>query len=338
MVSAHVWIQSYSRKTANQSGGQLVRYLKREGEFKPVDYVKREGVKHKDYTDYVAGDVQNLPAWANNDPQVFFTTARAHEFHNRYYAFQVEFSLPRELTHDQHMALRADFMEAVMPDLPALWVKHDKRLESGDMHPHIHILLSARKRWDSKQPERGGCEKDLLWSRWQAPEQLRQAFADVTNYHLEMAGAQERVDPRNLLRRDIYRKAIRHGVTERPTPEQLVKEQAQAVAAWEQRKAYKQLSDVTQIPREEFVLQVRQWTREYTREHQVPRVSLDEVQAWHERDHERRQQEISQLALQIKVLAIQLSKLGGQEERAGQGLRARLQQNNSYEKERGHSY
>lgn len=178
MVSAHCWLQPYSRKNSGQSGGQLVRYFQRAGEFnpanrtggfEPAEYLQRTSAKTKDYTDYVDGGVQNLYAWANDDPATFFTAAREHESADRwYYAFQVEFSLPRELTHAQHLALREDFMAATMPDLPAMWVKHDKQLPGGERHPHIHIILSARqpdgidrdevqtfKLWQWARPDRG---------------------------------------------------------------------------------------------------------------------------------------------------------------------------------------
>jgi hypothetical protein len=293
--------------------------LNREGEFQPVAYVERTSTKTKDYGDYVTGGVQHLPGWADGDAGRFFTEAKAHEGVNRYHAFQLEFSLPRELTHDQHMALREDFMATVMPDLPALWVKHEKRLDSGEMHPHVHILFSARKqdgiardvhqtfrRWNRQHPERGGCEKDLFWSARQAPGQVRQAFADITNYHLTLAHAEERVDPRSLMRREIQRLAIGRG-GERPSPEKLAQENARAVAAWEQRKAFKNIGPVQDIPREVFVQQVRQWARDYERGQEIPRVSSTEMHQVRARDLTRLTTEGKALEKHLAALKLELS-------------------------------
>lgn len=287
----------------------MVRYLKREGEFNPVHYLQRTDGKKKDYGDYVDGGVQNLPVWAQGDPGKFFAAARENESADRWYwGFQVEFSLPRELTDEQQMELREDFMAAVMPDLPAMWVKHEKRLESGELHPHIHILLSARqvdgierdevqtfKLWQRAHPEQGGAPRDLMWSKSQAPEQLRQAMADLTNYHLERAGAEERLDTRSLKRQGSKRAAIRYGHAERPDAATLAKEQAQAVAAWEARKTYKGIGNVQDISREEMVANVRAWTRELTPGQALEQASPEVFQAWYDRRTSRLETRIARL-------------------------------------------
>lgn len=309
MVSAHCWMKPYSARDVAKGASMHVRYLKREGEFAPGAYAERTSEKTKDYDDYVTGNVRNLPAWAAGDASRFFTQAARSERVNGYYAFQVEFSLPRELTREQQLMLAHDVMDATMPDLPALWAMHEKRLKDGEMHPHIHVLFSARrmdgvargpeqmfKRWDRRQPHRGGCEKDLFWSQRQAPEQLRQAFADMTNYHLERAGAVERLDPRALKRRGSQRPAIRWDHSERPNAATLARERAQAQEAWEQRKAYKDLGDMQGLSREEFVLLVRQWTRDYERGQELPRSSREVVVTWQAREEQRLRHHITALA------------------------------------------
>lgn len=360
MVSAHCWLQPYSRKLTAQSGGQMVRYLKREGEFNPAHYLQRTDGKKKDYGDFVCEGAQNLPAWAQGDPGKFFAAARENESADRWYwGFQVEFSLPRELTHEQQMALREDFMAATMPNLPAMWVKHEKRLDNGEMHPHIHILLSARqvdgidrdevqtfKLWQRAHPERGGAPRDLFWSKDQAPEQLRQAMADLTNYHLELGKAQERLDTRSLKRQGSKRAAIRYGHEERPDAATLAKEQEQAVAAWEARKAYKEIGNVQNLSREEMVANVRAWTRELTPGKAIEQASPAMIQARMEVDVatlEERIARLEQYANDVdqarqgqhvppsKLIAL----LAGSEleESTGKGLTMKL-----YQKERDESY
>ena len=355
MAIAHFSIKA-RRVSEARPATDVVQYLTREGRYAPEDpdvaYLTRTAPTSENRQDLRHGpETQHLPAWAKDDAATFFSAAAQHEPIDGRYAYAIQFALPRELTHEQHVELTRDFLEATMHDKPLLWVKHEPIAQDGERQPHIHVLMSARmvdgiargpaqtfQRWDRKTPERGGMHKDRFWNESYALQQMRFAYADMANYHLERAGVEARIDVRTLHARGIDRK---------PQPKyhktpQLARdeahEQAKAQAAWEQRKAYKQLGDVTQIPREEFVLQVRQWTRAYVRGQQGPQASLAEVQAWQERDRQRRAQEISQLVLQIKLLAIQLSKLGSQEERAGQGLRARLQRDATAEKEQGHSY
>jgi hypothetical protein len=341
MVSAHCWVRAYSVRAEGMTPQTQVAYLTRTGAFAPVAYVQRTSQTTKDYGDYVTGGIQQLPAWATEDASVFFAAAKQHEGSNRYYAFQLEFSLPCELTHDQHLALRADLMEAVMPDLPALWVKHEKRLPTGELHPHIHVLFSARKqdglvrdvaqtfhRWQREAPAQGGCEKDGFWTDWRAPEHLRHAFADVTNYHLELAQAEARVDPRSLKRRELHRKAIGRGGT-CLSPETVAQEAAKAARAWDQRKAYKGLGDVTQIPREEFVLLVRQWTRDLAPGRAVPASSPEVVRAWEQAEAQRLAQARTVVQAETRILTRSLAPR--RERQPGHGLQAHI-----FEEDRTH--
>ena len=273
MANSHCWLHAYGKK--ERGGGSLVAYLKREGAFQPVRYLHRQGTQYETYTDFTEGGVRNMPAWAQGDAETFFTAAMQQEGQNRYYAFQVQFSLPRELDYDRQMALKDDVIAATMPDLPVLWVRHDKQLPNGEMHPHIHLLFSARKmdgmvrgpaqmfaRWNREHPERGGCEKDLWWSRHTAPEALRHAVADLTNYHLEQAGERVRVDLRSTTRRELHRQASRrlHPVTLDEVTRQ--REAQQARDAWEQRKAYKGYDGAT-MSREAMVEAVREALRSW---------------------------------------------------------------------------
>ena len=230
------------------------------------------------------------------------------------------------------MALTSDFLDATMLGLPALWVKHDKELADGGRHPHIHIVFSARqddgiarepaqmfRRWNRHNPAEGGARKDLFWSKQHAPQQLRQAFADITNFHLEQAGVAARVDPRSLLRRDIHRAIIRHGSPPR-SPEQEAAEHAQAAHAWEQRKAYKELGDLRSISREEFVLQVRQWTRQVERGTALPRVSREVVRAYEEREALRQRQERPGLEREVARLTRHATRLEEEQQYLARGM------------------
>jgi MobA/MobL family protein len=327
MGSAHLWVHNYSRASATQTAAEQVRYLQRQGEFNPVSYLQRSSPHTKDYTDFVCGETRNLPDWAEHDAGRFFMQAQKHERANGYYAVQVQFSLPRELTHEQQMALTRDFMDATMPHLPVLWVKHDKRLANGERHPHIHILLSAREmdghqrspgqtfaRWNAKAPERGGAKKDLFWSKSHAPQQLRHAFADLTNYHLERAGHAERIDVRRLSHRGIDRRPIGRGSPQLDAHTH-AKEHAQAYAAWEQRKAYKGIENVHEISPREFALRVHAWTREWTAGTAIRPSTVHERHAYQVRMHAKEQK----LLRSIQSLEHELATLERERQRTRRG-------------------
>ena len=314
-----------------QGAADLVRYLRREGEFAPkstardadVDYMTRQSADTAHHDDLVGEPlVANLPAWAAGNAGTYFARASEQERMNGQYAIALQIALPCELSHEQQMRLAQDFLEATMPRNPYLVVKHEP-VTDGQAQPHLHILVGPRlddgiarspeqhfRRYNPEHPARGGAPKDRFWNQRQAPRQLRMAFSDLANYHLERAGVIERIDPRKLQDRGITRSRIQwekdetgaHKILHRPSAATLAKEQAKAAATWEQRKLYKGLGTVHDIPREEMVLLVRQWTREYERGHQLPRVSTTEVIAWYEKEAQRVAQEQEALAHRLTQL------------------------------------
>ena len=318
-----------------QGAGDLVRYLQREGEFAPkyveerdrdVDYMTRVRPDTLAHDDLVGEPlVGNLPTWAQGDAGTYFVAASHYERANGQYAIALQIALPRELTHAQHMALAEDFVEAVMHDKPYLLVKHEP-VHEGQAQPHLHILMSPRqvdgieraefhhfRRYNPDHPERGGAPKDRFWNQRQAPQKVREAFSDLANRQLELTGAEERIDPRSLRKRGIERERISWKNQVALDPATKAHEQTQAVASWEARKAHKGIDDIHAIPREEFVLLVRQWTREYALGKQLEPSPPEVVQAWLARERERLQAaeitlegEISQLTRETHRLHAQI--------------------------------
>ena len=352
MAIAHFSI-TVRRVSEDRTAKEVVQYIAREGRYAPadpdVDYLTRTAPTSANRQDLRHMETRNLPAWAAGNAATFFSIAAEQERANGRYAYAIQFALPRELSHEQHLDLTRDFLEATMHDKPLLFVKHEPVAQDGERQPHIHVLMSGRKvdgiarrpaqtfqRWNAKQPARGGMQKDDWWYERGVLQQMRFAYADLANYHLERAGVDARIDVRTLHARGIDRTPQPKYRKTQPIARDEAREQAQAATAWEQRKAYKQLGDVTQIPREEMVLLVRQWTRQYERGQALPRASRDEVRTWYERDIARRTQELRHLETQHRLVTIQVARRQPQEERAGHGLRARLQREDPYEKEHGH--
>ena len=299
------------RNTQAQSARDVVQYLTREGVWseqnsdrvpeRDVPYLTRTAETVQARNDLVAMGTRQLPPWAQGNAETFFREAAQWERVGGRYAYVVQMSLPRSLTHTQQMALKDDFLEATMHDKALLWVKHEPLALDGHPNPHLHIMLSARMvdtyprtapqtfaRFNRNDPVRGGWEKDRFWNERGALRQLRMAFADLTNFHLERAGSEERIDPRRLRDQGIERPSFGKASRGKTFERDVATEQARARAAWEQRKAFKDIGDIRDISREEFVLLVREWTRDYERGAALPRSSREVVEAYETRQAEHR--------------------------------------------------
>lgn len=327
MAIAHFSV-SPRRNTQTQSAHEVVQYLTREGVWheqnkerlveRDVAYLTRAGEEVQTRNDLVAQGTRNLPIWAAGNAETFFREAAQWERAGGRYAYVVQMSLPRSLTHAEHMALKDDFLDATMHDKALVWVKHEPRAFDGQPNPHLHIMVSARivdayprtpmqtfARFNRKDPTRGGWEKDRFWNERGALRQLRMAFTDLSNFHLERVGASERLDPRCLRDQGIERPSFGKASRGKTLERNVADEQAKATAAWEQRKAYKEVGDIRDISREEFVLLVREWTRDYERGEALPRSSRDVVHAYETRQREQRHTERQTTIARLEREAVQ---------------------------------
>lgn len=108
------------------------------------------------------------------------------------------------------------------------WAIHTPKasIEGGEQ-PHAHIMYSERlqdgierspdqffKRYNSKNPERGGCQKSntakTAEQRKTELVELRERFADLQNAYLEEYGHADRVDHRSLADQGIERTPEKH--------------------------------------------------------------------------------------------------------------------------------
>ena len=148
----------------------------------------------------------------------------------------------------------------------------------GEHQPHVHVLFSERthdgierrarpstfKRYYRAHPERGGCQQDSWFNQRSAIYEIRAAWCDWTNYTMERAGHEARIHPSSLYKRGIDRHpepkvgpgqdagavAERERIRQHATTAQ---EQAQAQQAWEARKVKLGITNVQQIPPQQFV-------------------------------------------------------------------------------------
>ncbi len=189
-------------------------------------YISREG-KYSDsprYEDLECSGYGNIPKWAEHNPAHFWQAADEYERANGATYREIEVALPRELTPEQRRDLVENFVQSELGERHAYqWAIHTPKaaLEGGEQ-PHAHIMYSERtndeierdpsqyfKRYNAKNPERGGCKKDSAGTE----ERLlatRQSWAEIQNAHLARYGHAARVDHRSLKAQGIDREPEFH--------------------------------------------------------------------------------------------------------------------------------
>ncbi len=212
------------RRTTYKSGGRQatgrVRYITRQPMREVSPAVQQLRYIAEGREDCLFTTSKNLPAWAENNPHVFFQAAETYERANGIAFEEWKIALPQELSHGQNMGLTRDLVEAIAGDrLPITYAFHcPQTLDAHHEQPHLHLLISARQndgiprspaqhftRYNRDHPARGGAQKDDAFWHIKAVKQWRMTISDVLNVHLERAGCPERVHPDTLERRGIDR-------------------------------------------------------------------------------------------------------------------------------------
>ncbi|HAN2252274.1 TPA: MobA/MobL family protein [Escherichia coli] len=161
-----------------------------------------------------------MPAWAQDNPQMFWTAADAYERKNGTAYREMEIALPRELDSGQREALVRDWVTQEIGDKhPYQWAIHSPTAADGAEQPHVHLMFSERrcdgierdpeqyfKRYNSKAPENGGARKGYgehagetrtLDQRRDELKALRERWQERCNTHLERADQKARIDMRS---------------------------------------------------------------------------------------------------------------------------------------------
>lgn len=217
-------------KNDTKSGGRKVSakrhadYIFREDGKSHADYINREGAQ-SNRTDCIFKGSQ-LPKWAEDSPQKFFSAATRYEDKgNRRYK-EIELSLPNELTLEQNREIVDRFIANHLSNHYYAYAIHEKKGElSGERTPHVHIMFSERlidgvERMSERpaykyfrraaKPLKGekiasferrrehGAPKDKKWHDKKYLCEMRADFARIQNDVLKKNGFSIRVDHRTL--------------------------------------------------------------------------------------------------------------------------------------------
>ena len=195
-------------------------YIFRQGKYKN-DPDKPLSKTQKDYEDLVYKSHGNMPAWAEDNPELFWEMSDRFERKNGSTYREHVIALPRELDLNQRLMLIDEWIEQEIGDKHAYqYAIHNPTALDGKENPHVHLMFSDRthdgierapdqyfKRYNSKQPEKGGAKKANSGLKQSERKELlkeqRGRFEVLLNKHLELANTDERISMKSLLEQGI---------------------------------------------------------------------------------------------------------------------------------------
>ena len=189
------------------------------------DYITRTGKYDEPGRDpAVYTESGHMPAWAEDDPRVFWDAADLFERANGRLYVSVHFDLPRGLTENDRGELARAFSHDVTDSerLPYTLAIHAGLDEHGEEHyPHAHLMFSERRNdgiertraeWfrqaNARDPAHGGARKSRATHERDWVEHTRARWADLINKRHEARGRPERVDHRSYKRQGLDREPL----------------------------------------------------------------------------------------------------------------------------------
>ena len=109
-------------------------------------------------------------------------------------AREIQFSLPRELTLEQNIALAREFVQTTFVDkgMVADMAVHVDHTKAGEEQPHVHLMLATRN-----VSEAGFGLKNTDWNKKETLLAWREAWANLANRHLAFHGHDICIDHRS---------------------------------------------------------------------------------------------------------------------------------------------
>ena len=210
MAINHINAKVGSRSTG-QSAAAKFAYICREGRYSE----DRPDVENREL---VYAESQMMPAWAEENPALYWQSADLYERANGRLFQQVEFALPRELSREAQIELAQMFALEISNTkhgfLPYTLAIHAGKGEN----PHAHLMMSERvidgyertpETWfkraatGDKSAELGGAKKTDAFQAKEWIGELRETWAVRANQMLAEHGREERIDHRSHAERGL---------------------------------------------------------------------------------------------------------------------------------------
>lgn len=169
---------------------------------KTFDYRRKENIVH---VEIMTPD--DVPRWAADRQRLWNEVEASEKRKDAQLARSVIAALPRELSHDENIALVRDYVreQFVARGMIADIAIHDKDASDGGRNPHVHIMLTLR----SVSAEGFG-KKNRDWNAQHLVGHWRSTWEAANNRCLEAAGCAERVSLQSYEAQGIDRVPQQH--------------------------------------------------------------------------------------------------------------------------------
>ncbi len=136
----------------------------------------------------------NAPVWMKEREKLWNAVEASEKRKDAQLARDFNFSLPRELSNEQNTLLAREFIQKNFVDkgMVADWAFHIDKTASGELQPHVHIMLTMREVDAS-----GFGQKVREWNRKEELMLWREAWAENANRHLSLNGHDIHIDHRS---------------------------------------------------------------------------------------------------------------------------------------------
>lgn len=173
--------------------------------------------KDSKYNDFLFGQNINMPAFASEDPKLFWESCENYERANANTFRTIDFSLPAELSDEENIEIATRFTEEIFSDkfVYSMAVHSKPSSAQSIQNIHCHIMFSERKldgiergpkeffkRFNRKNPHLGGCEKTDEWTSYSKLYYIRQTWERIANEKLQEHGF-EKISCKSLTKQRI---------------------------------------------------------------------------------------------------------------------------------------
>lgn len=156
--------------------------------------------KNEKYDDFLYSENMNMPSFAKEDPKNFWEACEELERSNANTFRTIDFSLPAELSDEENIELATNFAKEIFKNNYAysLAIHSKKSSKDGVNNIHCHLMFSEReldgierpkeqffKRYNSENPELGGCRKNQTWTTFSKLYYIRQTWENLANEKLK---------------------------------------------------------------------------------------------------------------------------------------------------------
>ena len=187
-------------------------------------YILREENYTSRKEELVYKESGNIEMFDGTSALKFWEYSDTYERANSVVYREIEINIPNEFNHEQAKELINNFVKKELGEkFPYTYAIHESYNNSGEKNLHCHLMFSEReldginrelsqffKRANSKEPEKGGAEKNRKWQEKSRLLELRKSWEIESNNLLEKYGFEARIDCRSLLdiRRELLEKEM----------------------------------------------------------------------------------------------------------------------------------